>query len=50
MLIDAAFFTVSLVVVVKLGKGLNNMLDDYVPSEASMRQQMAAAQAEMQAA
>ena len=49
MMFDAAFFAVSLVVVCKLGKGLNDMISDYVPSEASMRDQMAQAQLQMQA-
>ena len=41
MVFDAAFFAVSLVFVVKLGKAANDMLADYVPTEASMREQMA---------
>ncbi len=49
MMFDIAFFTASVVVVVKFGKHMNQMLQDFVPSEASLRQQMAQAQAQMQA-
>ena len=49
MVFDMAFFTASVLVVVKLGKQMNDMMQDFVPSEASLRQQMAEAQAQMAA-
>ena len=49
MMFDVAFFTASVVIIVKFGKQMNQMMQDFVPSEASLRQQMAQAQAQMQA-
>ena len=43
MMFDVAFFTASVVIIVKFGKQMNQMMQDFVPSEASLRQQMAQA-------
>ena len=38
MAFDAAFFITSVIVVAKLGQTMNDMIAEFVPSEASLRQ------------
>ena len=50
MFIDLAVFTAAVVVIYNYGAGMNQWMDDYVPSEANMRKQMVEMQAKMAAA
>ena len=49
MLLDLAVFCGGVFVIYKYGSTLNQTLNEYVPSEASLRQKMAEAQLQMQA-
>ena len=46
---DVTLFAASVYVIYKYGQNMNTYINDFVPSEASMRQQMAEMQAQMQA-
>ena len=46
---DVTLFAASVYVIYKYGQSMNTYINDFVPSEASMRQQMAEMQAQMQA-
>ena len=49
MAFDVTLFAAGVFVIYKYGQNMNNYINDFVPSEASMRQQMAEMQAQMQA-
>ena len=49
MAFDVTLFAAGVFVIYKYGKNMNDMINEIVPSEASMRAQMAEMQARMQA-